>query len=170
MEFSKLIKNRHSTKDFSEKEVPHSQIQSILEAALSAPCAGNLSSYRIIVVKSQEMKDELIPACDYQEFVSKASVLLVFIADHKMAEQQYGHRFELLSVQDATVAATFADLAAANEGLFSTWITAFEPLEVSRVLQLSEFEVPVALLSLGHSDKDPEPVVSRNINELVGEI
>ena len=52
MDFAKLLKARRSVRAFQTKAVPEETLASILEAANSAPSAGNLQAYDILVVAS----------------------------------------------------------------------------------------------------------------------
>lgn len=171
MDFFDAIKNRRSIRSFSEAEVDAKTISKILEAANLAPSAGNLQAYRISVVRSKKAKEELMLACMEQEFVSQAPVVLVFCANKRQSEEKYEERgFELYSVQDATIAAAYCQLAAAALGLGSVWVGGFEPLEVSRIINAEPYEVPVALIPIGHPAENPEPAGRKDLKELVREI
>lgn len=171
MDFYELIKKRHSVREFQDKPVEKEKLKRILQAAGRAPSAGNLQAYKIYSVHSKEAKDALVGACSYQEFLSQAPTVLVFCADQKQSESKYEKRgFELYSVQDATIACAYAQLAAEAEGLGSVWVGGFDPLEVSRITQAMPFEVPVAILPIGYAAEKPEPTGRRPLGELVKEI
>ena len=171
MDFYELIKNRHSVRGFSDKKIEPGKLNRIIEAIERAPSAGNLQSYKIYAVHSKETKEELAKAAAYQEFIAQSPVLLVFCADQKQAETKYEQRgFELYSVQDATIACAFAQLAAEAEGLASVWVGGFDPLEVSRIIQAMAFEVPVAILPIGYGAEKPEPTPRRPLKEILKEI
>lgn len=168
MEFYDVLQNRHSTRDFTDKPVEVSKIKNILDVAMSAPSAGNLQAYKIYIIHSKEKKEELIPATEYQEFVATAPLLLVFIADLKSSEAKYYQRgFELYAIQDATIAASYAQLTATAEGLSSVWIGAFEPLDVSRILHLMSYHVPVAILAIGYPNGPVKATSRKPIKEVV---
>ena len=171
MDFYELIRKRHSVREFKEKTIEPDKLKRILQAAESAPSAGNLQAYKIYVVHSKEARDALAGAAFYQEFISQAPVALVFCADQRQSEAKYEKRgFELYSVQDATIACAFAMLAAEAEGLSSVWVGGFDPLETSRIIQAMPFEVPVAVLPIGYAGEKPERTGRRPLEELVKEI
>ncbi|MBU1166320.1 nitroreductase family protein, partial [Candidatus Micrarchaeota archaeon] len=62
MEFYDVLKNRHSIRKFTDKPVEKEKISNILKAILSSPSAGNLQSYKVHIVMSQEVKDGLMAA------------------------------------------------------------------------------------------------------------
>ncbi len=171
MEFYDVLKARRSVRSFLGKDVEPEKLSAIVRAFISAPSAGNLQSYKVYVVRSPDARSALVPAADYQEFLAKAPVLLVFCADPRRAEPKYGTRgFELFAAQDATIAAAYSQLAAAAEGLASVWVGDFDPLEVSRVLSLLSFEVPVAIVALGYPAKEPEQTGRRPPKEIIREV
>ncbi len=154
MEFRELIKKRHSVRDYEDKEIGEDKIGRILEAANNAPSAGNLQAYRIYLVRNR--KEELMMAAYGQEQILHAPIVLVFASVEKESSQKYGERgAELYSVQDATIACAYAQLAVTDEGLGSVWVGAFDPLEVSRITGLGSYEVPIALLPIGYPAEEP---------------
>jgi nitroreductase len=170
MEFSDVVHSRRSVRDFTEKKIDAKILGKIVEAALRAPSAGNLQSYRIHIVRNQEAREGLAIAAD-QHFLARAPVVLVFCADITRAEGRYGERgAELYAVQDATIACVYAQLAAADEKLGSVWVGAFEPLEVARLVNAVAYEVPVAMLALGYPNGNPPATPRRPAEEIVKEI
>ena len=170
MDFYDVLSKRHSVRKFEGRPVEPEKTGRIISAALSAPSAGNLQAYRICLVRSKEVKDALVPAADYQEFIADAPVLLIFCADQRRSESKYGQRgVELYAIQDATIACSYAQLAATAEGLSSVWAGDIDPLEVSRILQLDAFEVPVSILLLGYPAGAAEETGRRPANEMVRE-
>ncbi len=171
MEFYEVLEKRHSVRDFSEKEIEQKKLQKVLEAVVKAPSAGNLQAYKIYVVRSKDAKEGLVPAALYQEFLSEASALLVFCADKARSLSKYAERgAELYAVQDATIAAAYSQLAATAEGLSCVWVGAFDPLEVSRIVNAAPHEVPVAIIVLGYAKGKPLESGRRPIKEIVTEV
>jgi nitroreductase len=172
MEFYDVLQKRRSIRDFSEKPIETTKTKNIMNAAMRAPSAGNLQAYTIYLVHSEEKRELLLAATDYQEFMAQAPLIMVFVADQQISEAKYGHRgAELYSMQDATIATTYAQLAATAESLSSVWVGAFDPLEVSRILHLDSYHIPVSILAIGYpSEKaEPRPFKRKPINEIVKE-
>jgi nitroreductase len=168
MEFQDVIEKRHSVRSYENKEIEKEKLMHILEATNRAPSAGNLQSYRIHRVADQEKKEELMIASNEQEALLSAPVVLVFAANETEAASKYGERgAALFSVQDATIACAYAQLAAADIGLGSVWIGAFDPLEVSRICDLESFEVPVAILPIGYPAEEPRETSRKTLDEIV---
>jgi len=170
MEFNQLLSARHSCREFSSKSVDPNTLGLILKASGSAPSAGNLQSYKIYLVRTQEIKEGIMNASYDQHFLAQVPALLVFCADTN-TEGKYGERgASLYSVQDATIAAAYAQLAATDLGLSSVWVGAFDPLEVSRLVNALSYEVPVAIIAVGYSDSEPEATPRKLLDELVKEV
>jgi nitroreductase len=170
MDFSKLMEKRCSVREFEEKKVDVNALRRIIEAAMRAPSAGNLQSYTIHIVRGAEARQGLAIASD-QEFLSQSPVVLVFCADMNRAESKYGERGSgLYAIQDATIACASAQLAAADEGLGSVWVGGFEPLEVARLVGAQAYEIPVAMLPIGHPAEKPQKRGRRPVEEIVREI
>lgn len=115
-----LFKKRKSTRAYKPDLVEKEKLTKILEAANSAPSAGNLKARKIIVVGNQETKKRLAKAAFRQNFVAEAPVVLIFVALPEVSVEKYDERGRgLYAVQDATIAASFAWLQAVDLGLSS---------------------------------------------------
>ena len=171
MEFYEVLENRHSVRTYQEKEIEAEKLRRIIDACKKAPSAGNLQAYKIYVVKSQEAKESLARAALDQEFIAQAPIVLVFCADKMQSEAKYGERgMELYAIQDATIAAAYAQLAVTAEGLSCAWVGAFEPLEVSFILKAEPGQVPVALIPIGYAAEKPGATSRRPREEMVKEV
>ena len=166
-----LISVRSSIRAFQKREIEAEKVETILDAVIKAPSAGNMQSYRMYDVTGLKMKYDLAKAAYGQIFISEASLCLVFCADKERARSRYGARGEqLYAVQDATIAAAFAMLAAEALGLSSCWVGAFDTDAVSQVLKVDDGLVPVAILPIGYPAESPPKTGRRNINEILVKI
>lgn len=171
MDFLKLAKERKSIRAYKPDEISGKDFKKILEAANSAPSAGNLQSYEIFVVRGKEKKNELVAAAGRQQFIAQAPAVLVFCACPFKSALRYGKRgLELYAIQDATIAATFAMLEAASLGIGSVWVGAFDEDKVLGVLENPRNVKPVAIIPLGYPDEAPLPHARKRVDEMVREI
>ncbi len=163
------IRYRHSVRSYrTDLPVEPEKLHAVLEAACAAPSAGDLQSYRIVVVQSQAVRDALRRAANDQAFLSESPVCLAFCADPARSATRFGARGAgLYALQDATIAAAYAQLAIVAAGLGSTWVGYFDEAEVLKVLELADGYVPVALLSIGYPAELPEPTARRPLSEVV---
>lgn len=80
MELLKSLNWRHATKRMNGKRVPEDSVAQILEAARMAPTASGLQPFEIILIKNQNIKEQLFPIAYNQMQIKESSHLLVFAA------------------------------------------------------------------------------------------
>ena len=168
-DFFETVRHRHSVRKFrADMTVEPEKLNAILEMACAAPSAGDLQSYHLTVVTSEEQRQQLAEAADNQAFIAEAPVALVISSDPLRAANKYGERGKLLyATQDATIAATYAQLAVVAAGLASTWVGYFDEVKIKEIAQINPQFIPVAILSIGYPAELPEPTPRRNMNEVV---
>lgn len=169
MDLFEAIRERRSVRKFLPREIGEDAIHQILEAANRAPSAGNLQAYRIFVAKKPRLRQILARATGGQECLTQAPVVLVFCAEPTRSAAKYGSRGEqLYCIQDATIACSYAQLAATALGLATVWIGAvFEPETIREALGFKEDLWPMVLLPIGHPAENPKPTSRRKLSELV---
>ena len=171
MDFFELIRARRSVRAYRSEPVEEEKLRKILEAANLAPSAGNLQAYEIYLVRDRKVRLALARAALDQSFISEAPVALVFCAHPERSAIKYGRRgVRLYALQDATIACTFAMLAAAELGLATVWVGAFDDEGVRRAIGAPEAHQPVAILPIGYPTEQPAPAPRRSLEDLVHEI
>lgn len=168
-DFFETVRHRHSIRKYQENStVEAEKLHAILEMACAAPSAGDLQAYRIFTVRSKALRRRLSEAADNQQFIAQAPASLVFCADPERSAQRYGERGRrLYAMQDATIAATYAQLAVVAAGMGSTWVGNFDDDKVANLLGLAGGVTPIAILSLGYPAELPEPTPRRRMEEMV---
>lgn len=170
-DFFETVRHRHSIRRYQTTAIEEEKVHAILEMACAAPSAGDLQAYQIIVVSNPETRAALRQAADDQDFISEAPVCLAFCADTERSAARFGDRGrDLYALQDATIAATFAQLATVAAGLASTWVGYFDEQRIAECLQLDDGLRPIALLSIGYPAELPEPSSRRRLNDVVRKI
>ena len=166
MEFFEVLSQRRSIRSYKSQPIEEEKLKRIFEAANIAPSAGNLQAYQVRVVRDEAKRKALARAAHDQGYIAEAPVCLVFFADTERSAEKYGKRgAELYSVQDATIAGTFAMLAAVDVGLATVWVGDFEEKEVQQILETKTLR-PVAMFSLGYAGEQPSPSPRRAIEEI----
>ncbi len=167
MEFFDVIKNRHSIRVFTDQPVEPDKLQKILETANLAPSAGNLQAYEVYVVTDAKKRDGLSCAALAQEYIAVAPVALVFCTHPELTEGRYTERgTRLYTLQDATIACSFAMLAATNLGLGSVWVGTFDEKVVRMIVGAPESQVPVVILAVGYPGEFPEQHPRRPLSNI----
>jgi len=168
-DFFETVRHRHSIRHY-QKDMPvePEKLHALLEMAAAAPSAGDLQAYRIIVVLDPDLRQTLSEVANHQAFISDAPVCLVFCGDADRSEQTFGFRGRaLFALQDATIAASYVQLAAVAAGLGTTWVGDFDDKAVSTTLDLESGLTPLALMSLGYAAETPEDTPRRPLDEVV---
>jgi len=92
MDFFKVLQERRSVRAFKKQNIEDEKIKALLDAANSAPSAGNLQAYRIYLVSNKEKKTSLVWAAFGQSYIEEAPVCLIFCAVPQKSAQKYGRR------------------------------------------------------------------------------
>ncbi|QUC64150.1 nitroreductase family protein [Nitrosopumilus sp. K4] len=163
MSFFKTIEKRRSSRSFSKKAVEKSKISKILKAAWMSPSSMGTQNYQVYEVVSASKKEKLVKATHDQGYVD-APLVLVFCTDPKRIKDMGARGKNLFAVQDATIAAAYAQLAATAQGLSSVWIGHFKEKAVAQTLKTKLR--PVAILAIGYSTEKPGPKEFQKMKDL----
>ncbi|MFH1184875.1 MAG: nitroreductase family protein [Chloroflexota bacterium] len=171
MDFFEAVNQRRSIRAFTHQPVGEDKLQRILEAINRAPSAGNLQAYEVYLVRDAGLRTALAAAAGNQQFMAQAPIALMFCAHAERAQTRYGTRgTELYSVQDATIACTYAMLAATALGLATVWVGAFDEQAVAKIVGLSPGHRPVAMLPIGYAAESPHAPKRRPLADIVHEV
>jgi nitroreductase len=167
MDLFEAAKTRRSVRAFQSEPLPSGSLDRLLEAINLAPSAGNLQAYEIYLVQDGGVKESLVHAAYDQTFIEQAPAVLVFCANPLRAKR-YGERgASLYAVQDATIAAAYAQLAATALGLATVWVGAFDEDRAAQALRLPAGQRPLAILPVGKPAESPAATPLRSLGELV---
>ena len=164
MSFFKTIEKRRSIRSYSDRTVEKAKIQKILKAAWMSPSAMGMQNFKIFVVDNPKKKEKVVEATHDQEYVN-SNLLLVFCTDPKRIKFTGSRGKTLFSVQDATIAAAYAQLAATSLGLASVWVGHFKEKVVGQILRTKLR--PVVILPIGYANEKPKPKKNQKIKDLV---
>ena len=167
MDLFETITARCSVRAFLGELLPAGGLDRILEAINRAPSAGDLQAYEVYLVQDMGLKEALVHAAYEQTFIEQAPAVLVFCSNSARAKR-YGERgASLYCVQDATIAAAYAQLAATALGLATVWVGAFDEAKAVAALRLPEGQRPLVILPVGKPAESPAPTPRRNLDELI---
>lgn len=170
MDFEEVIKKRRSVRSFKPIPVEEEKIKKILALVNLAPSAGNLQAYKIFVVKNKKIIEKIAKvSIGMSHFKNLPPLILIFCANPKESAGRYGKRGEkLYSIQDATIACSYAQLIITSLGLSSCWVGAFEEKEIQKILKTDL--LPVAILPVGYPNENPSFRLRKSLEELVKEL
>ena len=111
--FASLIKQRRSTRKFTEEPLTPEQVEAILKAGLMAPSSKRSNPWQFIVVEDKEMLQKLAHCKNGgSAFLEGCSLAVVVCADVMESD---------VWVEDASVASIYMQLQAEDLGLGSCW-------------------------------------------------
>ncbi len=154
MDFLKIAKQRYSVRSYKKQPVEKEKLDKILEAAHAAPTAANLQPVRLIVVQSEEGLGKIGKAAN----LYGAPLAIIVCADHEKAWVRSFDKKQTSDI-DASILTDHMMLQAAEAGLGSVWICAFNPDIITQEFVLPPHLEPINILAVGYADgeaADPE--------------
>ncbi|HBN47186.1 MAG TPA: NADPH-dependent oxidoreductase [Prevotella sp.] len=164
----KNLDTRRSIRKYADKAISDELLHSLLAEAERTQTMGNLQLYSVVVTRNQDMKEKLAPAHFNQPMVCGAPVVLTFCADFRRTTTWAENRKatpgydNFLSFINASTDAllfcqTFCNLAEEQGlGLCFLGTTVYQPQLIIDTLQLPRLVFPVATITLGWPDEQPE--------------
>jgi nitroreductase len=168
-ETMRLLFERASCRDYSDRKVPPEVLRAVLEAGTHAPTGGNLQPYSLIKIEDEANRRWFVELGG-QKFIGEAPVLLLFCIDwrrlQRWAELEVApftatssFRHFWISFQDTIMSAQNICTAADSMGLGSCYIgTVLEIFqELKEKFNLPDGVFPVVLLCLGYPETKAMP-------------
>lgn len=151
MDLSEAIKGRRSIRNFKPDKVSKKDVERLIDAAVSAPSAGNIQPLELVVARKPEIRRKLVEAAYGQSFIEEAPVVIVVCANEDRSSQRYGVRGKtLFCLQDTAAATQNMLLTAYSLGLGTCWVGAFKEEEVREALKIPMGIRPVAIVPVGY--------------------
>lgn len=166
MKFIELAEKRSSIRSYKPDPVSEEQLQEILQAGNLAPTAKNLQPFHFIVVRQGSQLDALAAAYP-GKFLREAPVVIVVCVEPAAGWVRERYDGKNYSEVDAAIAIDHMTLAAADLGLGTCWIGAFDPQAVKDAMGLPDGIDPLALLPVGYPNAAGRPKTRKELAELV---
>lgn len=166
MDFQELAEKRYSCRDYKPDPVEEEKLNLILEAARLAPTAANRQPFQIIVVPTEGREDELARIYNRDWFTQAPLVLCACgipedgWVRHRYDDQNY-------TTVDVAIVVDHITLQAADIGLGTCWIAAFNPRAARDVLAIPEGVEPIAFTPLGYPNDSWQKKKRKPLEELV---
>jgi nitroreductase len=164
MEFSELVAKRYSVRAYKPDPVEDEKLQQVLEAARLAPTAANSQPFQIIVIHTAGREAELSRIYGRDWFVQAPLVLCACGIPARGWVRKDGKNYTDV---DVAIVVDHLILAAANAGLGTCWIGAFDATAARQVLHLPDDVEPIAFTPLGYPADQPGPKKRQPLSELV---
>jgi nitroreductase len=165
MDFQELIRARYSCRAYRSDPVAEDQLAQVLEAARLAPTADNRQPFRLVVIRTAGREQELQRVYGKNWFVQAPLVIAACgVPAENWVRKQDGKNYNDV---DVAIVMDHLILAAADLGLGTCWIAAFDPAAARELLKLPEGVEPVAFTPLGHPADAPRQKTRKKSDELV---
>lgn len=159
---------RYSVRIYADRPVEEEKLNYILECGRVAPSAANYQPWHVIVVKDGAARAKLAETYPRPWFL-QAPVVLVLCGDHRAAWKRADGKDH--TDVDVAILTDHLTLAAAEQGLGTCWICAFDAALCRKILALPEHIEPVALLPVGYpaagSEWNERHLKRKAMNEIV---
>lgn len=164
MEYFELIQKRYSVRAYKPDPVEDEKLQQVLEAARLAPTAANRQPYQIIVIHTEGRKADLKRIYQMDWFV-EAPLLICAVGVPRMSWVRNDKR-RYLDV-DVAIVMDHLILAAADLGLGTCWVAAFDVVIARQILNLPADVEPLIFTPLGYPADQPETKERKALSDLV---
>jgi FMN reductase [NAD(P)H] len=160
-----VMLNRRSQRKFEAREIEDWKLEIIFAAADTAPTAGGFQGFEIFHIKNSDIKLKLVNAANKQPYVN-APLVLVFCMNPTRVKLNFPPNIlKKFSIQDATLAAAYSQLAAHSLGLSSIWIGMIDEKKVMEAINTEL--IPSSILCIGYPKKLLQPKPKRALSELI---
>ena len=165
MDFLELVQSRYSVRAYKSDPVEDEKLQTVLEAARLAPTAANRQPFRILVVRTEGHREELLQIYGRQWFVEAPIVLCV--CGVQAEAWMRNHDGKSYVDVDVAIVMDHIVLAATSLGLGTCWIAAFDPEAAQDVFKLPRGVAPMIVTPLGYPDGQPGPKRRKELSAIV---
>lgn len=164
MNFLELAAKRSSVRGYRPDPVEETALAQVLAVANLAPSAANRQPLHIIVVRDPAVRHDLGLAYN-RDWLRPAPLLLAICTEPAKAwARADGKNYADV---DGAILMDHITLCAADLGLGTCWIAAFDPAQVKSVLKLPEGIEPLALTPLGYPTDAVRPKIRKPLAMLV---
>ena len=164
MDFQELIRARYSCRAYREDPVEDGKLAAVLEAARLAPTACNRQAFQLHVLATAGRRDALSRLYG-RDWLAQAP-LLIGIAGEPGRNWVRRDGRNYVDV-DCAIVMDHLILQAADLGLGTCWIGAFDTAAARELLELPAEWEPIAFTPLGYPQDTCPPKKRRPIEELV---
>lgn len=147
-EFFSVIRDRHSSRSFTEQPVSDADIETLLRCAMQAPSAANEQPWEFIVIRDKAILEQVGDINHWASYAKNAP-LAILVCLNTQKEKEKG-----MAIVDMGICSENLMLAATALGLGSVF-TGIYPYKdrmegFSKLCGLPDFVEPIGLIVIGH--------------------
>jgi len=164
MGFSDLVEKRYSVRAYKPDPVPERDLLQVLNDAVLAPTAANRQAFQFIVIHTAGREQDLKRIYGRDWFVQAPLVVCAC----GLPEDNWVRRDDKnYNDVDVAIVMDHLILSAADKGLGTCWIGAFDPDAAREVLGLPDGVEPIAFTPLGYPADSPGAKKRKELSDLV---
>ena len=157
MDAIKAILSRRSIRKYTSEQVADHDVREILEAAMSAPSAGNEQPWHFIIIKDRKILDEIPNIHPYSHALNTASMAILVCGDLKLEVHKD------FWIQDCSAAVENILIAARAKGLGTVWLGIYPRAKrvdgIRKLLNIPDHVIPLAVIPIGYPAEDKPPAI-----------
>jgi len=157
MDAMEVILTRRSVRKYkTKKQLSKESINNLLEAAMSAPSAGNEQPWHFVVIDDPNILSEVPTFHNHAQMLKNASIAILVCGDLNLEKHKD------MWIQDCSAATQNLLLAIRAKNLGAVWLGIF-PREqrlkgMKKLLNLPEKVIPFSLVSIGNPAEKQEKI------------
>jgi nitroreductase len=164
MEFKELARVRYSCRGYRRDPIEEEKLALVLEAARLAPTAKNLQAFKLYVMPTAG-REESLRRLYPKEWFREAPLVIGIAGDPGSNWVRHDGR-NYVDV-DCAIVMDHLILQAADLGLGTCWIGAFDPAVARELLDIPSDWEPIAFTPLGYPADGGRPKSRKQLKELV---
>lgn len=146
MDALQAIFTRRSVRRYTGEAVSEADLETVLQAAMSAPSANNRQPWHFIVVDDTEKLAGIMDVHPYSSMLAQSKLGIVVCADTTISNKYWQ--------QDCSAAIENMLITARAIGLGSCWLGVYPSMDrvkaVAKLFDLPENVQPMSVIALGH--------------------
>lgn len=151
------IMTRTSVREYTDRQVPDSIVETLLKAAMAAPTAMNKQPWQFVVVTDKAVREAIDEA---DQYIRAKEAPLVIVACGDLAKEEDGEGRDFW-IQDVSAATENILLAAHAQGLGAVWC-GIHPIKarekaIADILGLPKDIIPLSAVCIGYPAHEHQP-------------
>ncbi len=166
MDFETLVTHRYSSRSYKPDPVEKEKLDKVLEAARMAPTAANRQPFQLIIIHTEGRQEELRRIYKPDWFAVEPPLVICACALPKKGWERQRYDSQNYAIVDVSIVVDHITLQAADIGLGTCWVGAFDPQAAREILHLPDQVEPIAFTPLGYPNDAPKAKKRKPLEDL----
>ena len=170
MDVQMAVRQRHSVRKYTDDSVPKELLRDLIDAAHESPTWANGQEIRYNIVKSEQARERLLDASDYnRKYFARATEIVVVSAVKNVAASgdAYSHTSAEWTMFDGGIAVGAFTLLAWERGIGTVIVGDYDVQVVAEAVALPSGEMPIAVICLGYPAFPPKSPKKMGVQEVM---